>query len=386
MTGIVAETARFSNEKTTSQTMSISAALMAAGANQQLVASKLEEPIELASTAATVTNEAEAELPKNDDGALRIDHANDEPEPPEESDEAMVLPAPAEEDADIGEAEKPDEGASELPTMITEPPSMGGALNSTVQNPGGEDNDPTTDPLSTAGDQKAPVLDRDTASEPPSPAITAPTDKDKDSIEPASEEEPAEKADEDTDHPEPTSDFTPPPPSWTPPATPTTSDPPAVDTSPNDSDDSQNSGDEDSQTLHDLEESVMSPHLEEVRDEVSQALKETTPTPEPIESLNAQPLGDNLHDDTPETEAPTPGPAISQEAAPSLEEQIPGLSQTVDPLDTPSGAPAPPPSQTGDGTDTRTTEIAVHDPTAPPPVPPPLPMQFGQPQTPPQQP
>ncbi len=43
LTGIVAETARFSNEKTTPGTMSISAELMAAGANQQLVMTKLEE-------------------------------------------------------------------------------------------------------------------------------------------------------------------------------------------------------------------------------------------------------------------------------------------------------------------------------------------------------
>src|SRR5512146_2190298 len=37
LTGVVSETERFSNGKTSSQTMSISAALMAAGANQQLV-------------------------------------------------------------------------------------------------------------------------------------------------------------------------------------------------------------------------------------------------------------------------------------------------------------------------------------------------------------
>ena len=43
LTGIVAETDRFRNEKTSSLTMSASAALMSAGANQQLVASKLEE-------------------------------------------------------------------------------------------------------------------------------------------------------------------------------------------------------------------------------------------------------------------------------------------------------------------------------------------------------
>ena len=45
LTGIVAETDRFSNQKTTPQTMSLSAELMSQGANQQLVATKLEEPV-----------------------------------------------------------------------------------------------------------------------------------------------------------------------------------------------------------------------------------------------------------------------------------------------------------------------------------------------------
>lgn len=44
LTGIVAETQRFSNKKTSALTMSYSAELMAAGANQQLVATKLEPP------------------------------------------------------------------------------------------------------------------------------------------------------------------------------------------------------------------------------------------------------------------------------------------------------------------------------------------------------
>lgn len=43
LTGIVAETQRFSNEKTSSTTMTLSAKLMAAGANQQLVATKLDQ-------------------------------------------------------------------------------------------------------------------------------------------------------------------------------------------------------------------------------------------------------------------------------------------------------------------------------------------------------
>ncbi|HZM64155.1 MAG TPA: hypothetical protein VFB59_03415 [Candidatus Saccharimonadales bacterium] len=44
LTGIVAETQRFSNARTQPATMTISAELMAAGANQQLVATKLEPP------------------------------------------------------------------------------------------------------------------------------------------------------------------------------------------------------------------------------------------------------------------------------------------------------------------------------------------------------
>ncbi|MCA9330459.1 hypothetical protein KC957_00270, partial [Candidatus Saccharibacteria bacterium] len=44
LTGIVAETNRFSNDKTSSQTMEASSKLLAAGANQQLVATKLQPP------------------------------------------------------------------------------------------------------------------------------------------------------------------------------------------------------------------------------------------------------------------------------------------------------------------------------------------------------
>ncbi len=44
LTGIVSETIRFSNAKTTPKVMTMSAQLMAAGANQQLIASKLEPP------------------------------------------------------------------------------------------------------------------------------------------------------------------------------------------------------------------------------------------------------------------------------------------------------------------------------------------------------
>src|SRR5690606_19983162 len=47
LTGIVAATDRFSNNKTSSKVMTMAAQLMAAGANQQLIAAKLEEAHEI---------------------------------------------------------------------------------------------------------------------------------------------------------------------------------------------------------------------------------------------------------------------------------------------------------------------------------------------------
>ena len=66
LTGIVAETDRFSNDKTTSSTLAISSQLVAAGANQQLVASKLAEKNEI--------TPPEQTQPENNDGKLVIEH------------------------------------------------------------------------------------------------------------------------------------------------------------------------------------------------------------------------------------------------------------------------------------------------------------------------
>ncbi|MGH7195406.1 MAG: hypothetical protein ACREGA_01355 [Candidatus Saccharimonadales bacterium] len=108
LTGIVAETERFSNEKTSSKTMSASAKLMAAGADQQLVATELQAPAEPESEP-EIEPEAQAspdenadensdnpaaernhnndsdesdddEPPKPNDGTLEIDHQNDKNE------------------------------------------------------------------------------------------------------------------------------------------------------------------------------------------------------------------------------------------------------------------------------------------------------------------
>jgi hypothetical protein len=122
LTGIVAETDRFSNTKTTSATMSLSAKLMAAGANQQLVASKLQEGNALPAT---------AEPPKDD--TLEISHSTD----------TIGLPAADENSAaeqihidDSGNLKGLNDAASvaappkdDTPSRIVmQPPSLGGTL------------------------------------------------------------------------------------------------------------------------------------------------------------------------------------------------------------------------------------------------------------------
>lgn len=72
MTGIVSETQRFSNDKTTSGAMSASAKLMSAGANQQLVASELQQSDKPEAVESQEANTSD-ELPSND-GELQIEH------------------------------------------------------------------------------------------------------------------------------------------------------------------------------------------------------------------------------------------------------------------------------------------------------------------------
>ncbi len=97
LTGIVAATDRFSNNKTSSKAMTVAAQLMTAGANQQLIASKLEEAHEIGAGATSNSSSSnsdgttdlaegestklkkaaatdEAPKKKADDGSLTISH------------------------------------------------------------------------------------------------------------------------------------------------------------------------------------------------------------------------------------------------------------------------------------------------------------------------
>lgn len=70
LTGIVAATNRFSNNQTSSKSMTIAAQLMAAGANQQLIASKLENASEISSNN-PVENDGSVPLKEGESGKLR---------------------------------------------------------------------------------------------------------------------------------------------------------------------------------------------------------------------------------------------------------------------------------------------------------------------------
>ncbi len=88
LTGIVASTDRFRNEKTSPKTMSASAALMAAGANQQLIATELEtapampEPyVNKPVSSGIAAGGDQPQAPKAEPGTLEIEHEDNEPSP-----------------------------------------------------------------------------------------------------------------------------------------------------------------------------------------------------------------------------------------------------------------------------------------------------------------
>lgn len=116
LTGIVSQTERFRNEKTTPKIMTMSAQLMAAGANQQLIASSLEHVTEvpLMSAVAPVQSNPEAaaqieEAQSAPDGSLTIEHdsgADTSATEPEKQPEQSPEPVP-EHDEEPTEPEEP---------------------------------------------------------------------------------------------------------------------------------------------------------------------------------------------------------------------------------------------------------------------------------------
>jgi len=113
LTGIVSATDRFSNDRTSSQVMTLAAQLMAAGANQQLIAAKLQEGNDIAPAPAANAGTSDSEISK--DGTELVIDREEKPavsnESTPEPQVSQVSPAPeppkiSNEDADQLELEK----------------------------------------------------------------------------------------------------------------------------------------------------------------------------------------------------------------------------------------------------------------------------------------
>ncbi len=323
LTGIVAETARFSNEKTSPDTMSISAELMAAGANQQLVATKLEEPKpappapqpvpEAAKPESQPSQESPASEPApaavSENGTLEIAHPeklgrSDEARPVATSLDDLAGPDGEKEEEktprihiddqgslrNIEEADEKKGDASVDPTqhmagsrMILQPPTMGGALSAS-----GSSADSYSDPLSLPQPAGAPAEELPSGSPAPSPFAAA------------------------------SATITPPPTPFMPPSM--TPGSPAPSASPSMPPAANTVVGTVPSPQSDLVASAMSSapaaasppaHVDTARDAVSQAYGATPPShQQPIQALNAQPLGDPLHSTPPDLIAAVPAGSV----------------------------------------------------------------------------
>ena len=324
LTGVVAETERFSNEKTTPHTMNIAATLMKAGANQQLVSSKLNVPEAPhkdsgAQKPEGSTAEGSVAVPApSKDGSLEIDHTKVAAPAPqaktlEEMDKANKEQGDEGEDSDLAKihiddegklvsaqakqasaplAEQPASGASS--NMILQPPTLGGSLSST-----------------TSGAQPASDV---TATE-SSPTSTDPgLNPHNRVLQPLTEEEKSK-----------------------------------------------------GQTLDQIERSVDSPHVNPDQQSAADAARQAVASAsnvapagalEPVAALNAQPI-DLQSGGSP---APTDIPAPVPTAVPEATEAEPLTNEEVFPTQLIGPDKGLPPDPTA----------GASDPTAPPPVPPPM--------------
>lgn len=333
LTGIVAVTERFSNDRTTPKTMSASATLMAAGANQQLITSELETPApepeiphEEPDQVDQVEDSVESAEPPRDPGTLEIDH-----EDTVVDDEPAELP-------DV-EAEEPETAQPQIHvdengkfSVLGDEDTSSAGFAPYIDQPQSPKVELKHEPMAASPPAFDNPLSANTEQEHDSPATEQ-------LVKPASAT-PILSHNEHVLNTEPS--FVPP------------EQPAPAETSADTSDD------QGEKTLAEIEQAVDSPHLhasetapgevvDTARSAVDAALQTNTPavpayTPEPIVALNAQPLGDVLHQ-TPEltTDAPLapPTPTFANPAAPSAPSSFPGAPLPTAPAN--SGQPAPPP-------------------------------------------
>jgi len=370
LTGIVANTDRFRNEKTSPKAMSASAELMAAGANQQLIASELEQELVVAQPPAAAPADeeegddeaAEAETPKKEPGTLEIEHeaADAEaasepepvaPEPPEEPAQPVISQVHIDEHGGLTAVQPPVVAEAVTHDRLTEPPTLGNA--SITANTQPESLDPSTESLTQPPSQSPPLLSHN---ETVLQSVDTPP------------EHPADPTPEDPPVPREPLPAPPAPPDASVP--PTLRPPAAVDPD---------------ETLSDIEASVHSPHLQageqsatevsgrpespasasptgdldSARNAVDAALSgpSVPPSLPPIEALNAQPLG----------------PELQPPGNEGFNEPTPGNTPADETLDMPLPSSAfPVSSGTSPGGGTASSSQGNGGQLPPPPVPPPM--------------
>ena len=132
LTGIVSETERFSNPKTSPKVMTMAAQLMAAGANQQLIANELEKAVEVNLEAPAPLDAAPANsIPSSDDGSLSISHDTTETSAPTEPE----LPEPVVQEALPPLAPPSELDAAKILSDLPLPPSGPETTDMFVQSP-----------------------------------------------------------------------------------------------------------------------------------------------------------------------------------------------------------------------------------------------------------
>jgi hypothetical protein len=341
LTGIVAETERFSNEKTNPNTMTLAGDLMAAGANQQLVANELEDAHQIrdrANSGPIASNQSNAqgtgaESSKPDDGTLDIDHR--QAEQPAANNVPSSQSSPT---STMGD----DAAAGSLPNRdmlpLPEPGITG--VRGTYQ----DENQFTGEYVEKDKEEESSVAGRAYLVDEPALPDNTPV--------PANPTEPSTLNPFDVPPagvPEPLLDHD------------------TATTTPDESD---------QETLAELEQEVHSPHLQpaagsdltSARNDVLEALKSGPQPIQPLTSLNANPLGDELHPSTDnastavvqsphssEVEIDPEGnltakPAVAPEGEPNqpLDMPLPGSMPSVNPVVSPAAPssttlPPPPP-------------------------------------------
>jgi hypothetical protein len=184
LTGIVSITERFRNDKTTPNTMSISSLLMAAGANQQLIANALEaEPVE--ELTLPPLDQDSQDIVIDETGTLAINHTEEEPEvsfqeepEPAATKEPLSEPAaqqpasPEQTSYDATDGGLVGQSNSPYPNTrgrVIQPPSHGGTLTANTEE---ERLDKPTEELTLPAQQQTPMLSHDTPLSPIEQPIT----------------------------------------------------------------------------------------------------------------------------------------------------------------------------------------------------------------------